>query len=360
MILGTIWERCIFFNALKTLLYILISLYLTFILVDFSTNGNHYFKYTPPTYPELALYYLYHFARHLDLFFPLALLLSTIKTLLGMNARNELTALKSSGLKTLLLCRPLFFIALILGLLSYINLEYLTPHSLSFIEEFKIIHSKNPEKKREQYVQMYSLPNQTKLVFQTWAKEKNALFDVFWILSSDEFYHAKYLYMKYPPVGEHVDHFKRNEHLLEKTASYTEFLFEQMPNIDFTEKTLSALPEHHSLSHLFSQIIEHRFSSKEEEVALKTSLHRKLSAPLLSFLALIAILPYCLRFSRYSPSFMLYSFSLFAFIVFYTLLDAAEILAENQVLFPSLLIWMPFLIAFSYFFFRAVRFFRSC
>ncbi|HSW72468.1 MAG TPA: LptF/LptG family permease [Chlamydiales bacterium] len=350
-----IWERYIIFGVIKTLLFILISLYLTFVLIDFSTNGNHYFKYTPPSYPELALYYLYYFARHLDLFLPLALLLATIKTLSGMNARNEITALKSSGMNTLLLCRPLFLIALFMASVSFINLEYVTPHSLAFIEEFQIIHSKNPDKQREKQIQMYSLPNQTKLVFQSWDNEKKTLFDVFWILSPNEFYHAKYLSMSFPSVGKFVDHFKRNDHLLEKTESFSELIFEQMPPLHFTEKTLIAPPEHLSLSQLLSQIVEHRFLSNEEEAALKTSLHRKLSAPLLSFLVLLGALPYCFRFSRYSSSFMLYTLSLFVFIVFYTMLDAAEILAENQVLYPSLLIWTPFVIALG---FSSYRFFE--
>lgn len=355
MILTKIWERYLFSETIKTLLFFLLCLYLTFVLIDFSCNSGNFYRHSPPSIKELALYYLHYFIHYLPIFLPFTLMLSAIKVLLGMNSRNELAALQSAGLSPYKLSRPFFLLASLLFLFSFLNAEIFSSRSLHYIETFKVARSKNPEKKdRPLYVS--SLPDRSKLIFQKSDPEKNALFDVFWIKSLDEIYYAKHLLLTAPSVGLFVECFKRNgEGILEMVSSHDRFSFET--TFDLSTLSFSPSLEEKSLSHLLLQAWENRYSSKEEKAYLSTSLHVTLVHLLLPFLVLLALFPYLFRFSRYLPSFLLYSLSIFGLVVFLTLLNALAVLGENQILPPFLLIWTPALLAFGFFGFR---FFKSC
>lgn len=56
--------------------------------------------------------------------------------------------------------------------------------------------------------------------------------------------------------------------------------------------------------------------------------------PFISFLAVLGPAPYCLRFGRTLPVFLIYGISLFVFVSFFTIARASIIIGESQVLPP--------------------------
>lgn len=356
MIFSRLWERYFFSEALKTLIFFLTSLYFIFVLVDFSTHSVHFYTYSKPNIWEVVLYYLHHFVRYLDIFFPLTLMLSTIKVLLGMNTHNEIAALQTAGVSSKQLLRPFFLLALLLSALCYLNFEYLAPKSLDYIENFQVAHSKNPKKKSKKSLQALPLKDQTQLVFQSYDSKNKTLFDVFWIKSPDEIYHAKYLKAGKERTGFYVDHLERGtDQIFEKKASYESLTFAEMPKFEVSSKKTNIPYENRSISSLLRQFYHERYSSQEERANILTHLNLKLATPLFPFLVLIACAPFCLRFSRYIPIFFLYAISLFGLVSFLTMMDAAAILAENQMLSPFALIWLPLLGAFCIFGYRFAK-----
>ncbi|MBM3198625.1 MAG: hypothetical protein FJZ58_05155 [Chlamydiae bacterium] len=67
--------------------------------------------------------------------------------------------------------------------------------------------------------------------------------------------------------------------------------------------------------------------------------------PLMPFLVLLGVIPYCVRYSRTLPLFLIYSLALFGFIVFSTGINALTILGENQVFSPYAALLIPFVLA---------------
>ena len=74
--------------------------------------------------------------------------------------------------------------------------------------------------------------------------------------------------------------------------------------------------------------------------------------PFLSLFAIIAPAPYCVKFSRQPPLFLIYTGTLFGLIAFYLFMDASQVIAKRQVISPFLAIITPFCFFFGYFSWR--------
>ena len=66
-------------------------------------------------------------ASLIPLALPLAILLSSIMTMGNLAENNELTALKSSGLSLFRILRPLTFVACLIGILTFLFMNYTIP-----------------------------------------------------------------------------------------------------------------------------------------------------------------------------------------------------------------------------------------
>ncbi|MEY3127359.1 MAG: hypothetical protein RL273_1540, partial [Bacteroidota bacterium] len=84
-------------------------------------------------------------ASLIPLALPLAILLSSLMTFGNLSEKNELTALKSSGLSLYRIIRPLFFVVLIISFATFYFANYVIPvanlkwHSLIYdIQNTKI------------------------------------------------------------------------------------------------------------------------------------------------------------------------------------------------------------------------------
>ena len=100
--------------------------------------------------------------------------------------------------------------------------------------------------------------------------------------------------------------------------------------------------ENRKVSQLIKVLQHKELISKRIAHEVLTHLSFKLITPLLSLLVVIAIAPFCIRYTRSVPVFYIYSAGLFGFIAFYTLMDSCTILGAHGTLPPLLAILAPF------------------
>ncbi len=345
-----IWQKHLLLEMVKFILFFLLSLYFIYFLLDCSFHGAKIFGKNSVSLLAALTYYYHNFIMYLNLFLSLGFMLAIIKVLFSMNTHNELIALQMAGISKYAISRPIFFIALVFSLISYLNFEYFIPSSSKAIELFKNTHLRTKKRGKEAFVNTLLLDNSTKLIFQKYNSTNKELFDVFWIISSDDIWHIKYLKPTLkPPRGMFANHFVREEGKLILQNSYESYDFTQ---INFDKAAIASLVpfEARPLSDLYNQFLSKRFSSSKEKAHLSSQLNYKLSMPLLPFIIVLALIPICMHFSKTSRIYTVISLSLFGFIAFYFLMDAAVILAENQVGSPFYIIWTPFLFTGIFFF----------
>ncbi len=93
----------------------------------------------------LARFLLYASATLVTLALPIAILLSSIMTFGKLGENFELVAIKSSGISLLRFMRPLFFVALVLGCITFLFANYIIPvANLKFASIYNDIYRKSP------------------------------------------------------------------------------------------------------------------------------------------------------------------------------------------------------------------------
>jgi len=122
-----ILHRYVIREYLKIFSLSLSSLILIYIIVLFFQKIDLFIKHQAP-FPLIILYLLYKIP---DVIFqwtlPYAILLSTLLTLGMLSRHNELTAMKAGGVSLYRITFPLFIIAFLASLCSFIGNEYLVP-----------------------------------------------------------------------------------------------------------------------------------------------------------------------------------------------------------------------------------------
>jgi lipopolysaccharide export system permease protein len=359
MIFSKIWERHILIEILKFCFFFLFCIYMIYVIIDFSTHSARIFTYSKVEIFDIFLYYLNHFIMRFNLFLSLALIFSVIKVLSDMNIHNELTALQMAGISCNKLTRPFFFVSIVFCLFSYANQEYFLTKSLNYIDHFKINHLRRPGSKKEPSINTIALKDNSKLIYQSINTKTNELFDTFWIKSTNEIWHIKYLaFDQNKSCARYCDQFIKNDkNQFIKEKSYEKIYLDDLSFNKKIKKKMSVPLENRSISDLFISRINKRYSSEKEKVALITYLNYNLAMPLLPILIVLALSPFCIRFSRKKISiFFICSLSLISFVFFYTTMDAMVILGENRVFFGGFITWLPMILCFIIFGRRFVNF----
>lgn len=343
------WERYFISETLKTFCIFIFSFYTLFVLIDYATHLN-YFHVSGSAFQwkALFLYYLFDFVKHIEILVPFAVLISTVKTITNLNVHNELVALLASGLKLKRLLRPFLLLGLFFTSLLYLNTEILLPHSLKELKTFSDAKAVAKSKKSgTKPILHLSLEDGSTLIFQDYNSNEQHFTDSYWIRSIDEIYRIKFLYPTlYPtskPVGQFVDHLKRDQSgELLKVASFEEKIFDEM---HFNKQTLFesiTTAEEQSFSDLIAKLPALNDVKSEKQAQLVTHFYYKLAMPWLCLLAVIAPIPFCVQFTRHLPLFMIYAWSIFGVVAFYIMMNSGLILGERQVLSPLLAVWIPF------------------
>lgn len=342
MIFSKRWSRWIFSDVIKFILFFMVCIYFVFFTVDLSIHGNKILIRSSANIFELFIYYYHIFIIYLNLFLCLALMLAIIKVVCSLNTHSELIALQMGGLSIRKLSIPIFVIAFFATALSYINYEYLIPNSTQQIEDFKNQFLRTKKRAEKNLVNTIFLQSGSKIIYQKYDSTTRNLFDVFFIKSQADMWHAKYLAPYSSPVqGRFVDHFQRNnDGTFQKTESFVSYTFSDI-NFDKTSNKSLQPYESRPISTLFYQFISKRYSSSVEKAYTLSQLNYKLAMPLLPMLTVFVLVPVCSKFSRSNTVYIIFSLALIFFIGFYTLMDGVLILAENRVASSFLLIWTP-------------------
>jgi lipopolysaccharide export system permease protein len=349
-----LWQRYFFREILKVFFFFLFGFFFLYSLIEYSTHMDVFSKNHNLQVREVVLYYVNQLLKRLDFMLPMALLLSTIKVLTTLSSRNEWTVLQAAGLSTRKLLQPFFAVACACSILNYLNFEYFLPSALRQLEEFRTAHFHGPRKTlRRQQIHLIPLKDNTKLLYQSYHKEKNALFDVLWIKNLDDIWRIKYLNADPEnPTAQFVDHIVRNSAgFFEKKESYpTLFLADLKWHPKMARQGLIPF-EQRSLSDLYHM----HYQSKQnpyEAPKIATALSFKAAVPLMSPLLVIALAPFCLVYTRQRHHFLIYSLGLFGLFAFYMLLDSLTTLSDNGVITPAMAVFVPLALFASFFSWR--------
>ncbi len=349
MILKKIWERHIFYEIIKLVLFFTAAIYAVFIAIDFSIHGTKMFAYANTTMKDIILYYINFLFVNLNLFLALTFLLAIIKVLADMNVHNELTALRMGGISAKLISRPFIIVAVIISIISFWNLEYKLPKALNNKDTFKEKNLKKTAYRKKIHPNIIYLQDYSRLVYQKYDRINKELFDVYWVKSNKDLWHAKYLFLdSFPIKAKHVDHLIKENGFFKKIDSFDEHLFSDM-KIDINDSASIFVPyDNRSISTLYKQK-NAKIASQKELAEISTHLNYKLAMPFVSILIILSIFPFLIKFSRNISIFFISCFSLFGFVIFYTLMDSALILSENAVMPAFICIWSPLIISLVFF-----------
>jgi lipopolysaccharide export system permease protein len=340
------FERYFIKQTLKTFFLFIFGFYSLYVLIDYATHLHHFHSSQKEfQWQTVFFYYLFDFIKLLEVLIPFALLISTVKTITNLNVHNELVALLASGMKLKRLLRPFLLLGILFTTLLYMNTEIFLPKALKELKTFSAEKTLAKVKKLQSNPVLHlNLEDGSTFIFQDYNAKEQHFIDSYWIKSIDEIYRIKFLYpQKDFPIGHFVDHISRNvTGELEPKASYPEKTFLDM---HFNKQTLFesiTTAEEQSFTDLQSKIPSLSEIKSEKQAQLVTSFYYKLAMPWLALLAVIAPIPFCVRFTRHLPLFMIYAWSIFGLVAFYIIMNSSLVLGERQVLAPALAVWIPF------------------
>ena len=346
-----IWERYFLKEIIKFTLFFIFSFYLLYITVDYSSKSGS-FSEGKFSLSEMAYYYLLIFIKRLELLLPFSLLIGSIRTLCALNIHNEIVAMLASGIRLKTLLRPFLLVTLFFTFIIYCNYQFFLPNITKQTKKIEKNHIGSNRKSNNLDLYEITLRDNSIILYQEYQTNKNQFFDAYWIRSVDDIYRIKYLYLsqKYSK-GFFVDHITRDkEGELALTKSYEDLSF---PEIKFDDNLLQISlqnPSGLSILNLWNKLP--KYSSNlytEKEAQILSQFYTKMAMPWLCVLAFIAPAPYCIRFTRQLPVFLIYILAVFIFFAFYLIIDAAVIIGESQVIPPFWAIMSPFILFFGFF-----------
>ncbi|PCI75885.1 hypothetical protein COB21_05100 [Candidatus Aerophobetes bacterium] len=334
-----LWHRYLFFKTAARTALLLLLFFLLYLLIDASIHLKQVAGTLGFFSPTLYLYYTFIFSQMLELFLPLAFLLSATSTLFYLNHHRELLAFQVGGLGKRNLILPFLALSALLMVVMYANEEWVRPRSVKFIDkiETRYLKAKGAQHKKSN-IHCYPISDSSKVIFSNFSSEESALTDVFFIRDSKTIFHAKKLVM-HPNYSEgvSVDQFSQNSngHFI-KTKSDNKRAFLSL-KIDPRLIDVKITPvKHLSLSDLFN------FSFSQDALPLfplaqiKTHFFYKCFIPFLLPLILLFVFPVCTTFSRKTPTLLITAISIFSLVIFYILQNAFLLLGESGVVPPLL------------------------
>lgn len=341
--LATIWERYLFRELIKVFGFFLVAFFFLYSLIDYTSHMQDFITHGKLQLMDLLSYYGNQFIKRADLLLPLALLIATVKVLCGFNATRELVALQASGIKLKTLMRPFFLLAAICCAFNWFSAEKILPNSLCALDTFDDFHHYHNHNRHDPFHVLH-LKDNSKLIYQKHDKAQDLLFDVYWIRSFDDIWRIRTLKANpKDPIADFADHLVRNsDGTLTKVESYERCRLNQLKwQTNLTRKGMIPI-ENRKVSQLFKLYAHKNELTKAQASEVLTQLCYKLIMPLLSLLVLVAIAPYCIRYTRSVPIFYIYTAGLFGFIAFFTLMDSSTILGSHRTLPPMVALLLPF------------------
>lgn len=354
-----IWQRYFIKEILKVFFLFLFCFYGLYILIDYSSHsGSFHHNHSRFDWMEFLFYYGSEFVHRSDVLIPFALLIATIRTLTKCNQNLELTALRAAGIPLLTLMSPFIFLGLFFTCLCYVNEQWILPESMNMLKRIQDTHSTHKRKQNKNLAaQHLILKDESTLIYQNYDTSKGLFFDVYWVRSAGDLYQIKSLNPNSEiPLGINGYHLTRDaEGILRVVETFQN---KEFPDMSFNKKMLleTITPiEDLSLSKLWEKWPDEGVITSDKEARIVTAFYRKLASPWLCFIAMIVPIPFCVRFNRYMPIFLIYALNIFGLAAIYLILDSAQVLGKRQIMDPAVVIWVPFLFFFSIFTMRMIR-----
>ncbi len=114
-------------------------------------------------------------------------------------------------------------------------------------------------------------------------------------------------------------------------------------------------PREESITSLWEHLPKAQEKLTDTKARALTSFYHKLVMPWLCLLAVIGPAPWCLKFTRQLPVFLIYLVSMITMVTYYLIMNSAIIIGENQVFPPIIAIGLPFSL---YFFFFSWKYYK--
>lgn len=337
-----LWERYFLKELVKTLLLILFCCYIVYSIMDYSLRSK-LFTSSEVGIGDLLVYYGWQFITRLDILLPLSLMLASIRVLTSLNVHSELVAFLAGGVRVRRLIRPFLLAAILFTGGLYANYEWIYPIASCAIERFEDRHIHGGSSSRKGSLNVVRLDDNSKLLYQRYDSSKEHLFDAFWIRSPGEIYHAKEIFpYSDPPLGRYVDHLMRTEEgELICVGHHQEIALDEMV-FDGNDLFTAIVPAANlSISQLWHLRPPSKCAHTDRDAQVETYLFKKLAMALLTMLAVLGPAPFCVRFGRRQPLFLIYGISILSFVSFLTTMGAVEILGEEHVFSPAIVMWTP-------------------
>lgn len=343
-----LFERYFYKEIAKIFILSLFASFFLFILIDYSTHMKVFLNNNLPTKLAIA-YFASQLSLMAEILCPLSLAIATVKVLTQAMARNEITALASSAIPFRTILRPFLISGLIVSSLLLINFQWGYPLSRSFQEEFVERFFHHPKSRPDEIHSLFFKDN-TLLIYQRYDPKKKIFSEIYWIKDLNDLYHMERLFLEKIPKAEGVEHFIRNDGLIVKKETSPTRLF---PEIPFNQSLLlmATPPPLLSVSHLTSLLTTPFgiFHSNLYQAKVASLFYFRIASSTLPILAVLAISPFCLCFTRKSRTFLLFAGSLALLFLFFTLTRSLLILAEAQIIPPFWSILSPYFLAFGIF-----------
>ena len=347
----SIWKSYFYKVFLQTVLFILLSIYGLYILVDIMSHLKVATS-TKDAWPIWIEYYLATFSKRLDILIPFSILLATIRTLLNFQGRGEFVAMLASGVSKQELLKPFFYIVLAFTSIVYLNYELVLPSATS-----RMVIISETRFGKDQIEKVLAAPKEvmlkdgSKIIYGSYKRKEKEFEDLFWIRSVDHIIHMKTLSIAQEiPQGKWVDIIERSKNgLLEVTKSVPEESFQEMHFDKQALKNSLIPPSEQSPSELFYQSWLYLGSSSPKACEIKAFFLYRLTFPLLCILAFIAPAPYCMRFQRHMPILMIYLVAVAGLFSASVLFQACLSLGKNQLIAPYLAIGVPWILLGTFF-----------
>lgn len=340
MRLFPLWHRTLFSQAFQVFIFFILCFYALYVLIDYSVHAKS-FNQAHFSLHDLAFYYGSHFTKRAPVIIPFALMLATIKVLSGMNVKRELVAFLAAGFSPQRLMIPFCTLALLSITLLYLNAQFFLPKAEYFLKDIEKNYVEKKLDTKEPTLFSIQMKDHSTLIYQSYNKESKVFFDLFWLPNNDHIFRIKYLDATNTiPKGFFVDELVRNANgQFTKKDSFEE---KEFPLLHLDEEVMQEVvtaPAAESLTELFHELLKN-----DENPELIANFSYKLLMPLIVFIVIFIPAPYCMRYSKNPPLFFIYALSIAGFVFLITLMDAAFIVAENQLLPPFLSLLIPLLL----------------
>ena len=340
-----LWKRYLLKKIAQNFFLILLCFFILFSLLDFSLHAGSFTKAKTGTWWLAITYYIFMFSNYLDFFLPCSFLLTCLKVFIQLDSHNEFMAFQVAGLCLRKIVLPFFYFAFFLCGISYLNQEFLVPHTKNFAHQTKAKMKK--KKQKSQSIKSIQLKDNSQWIYSHF--QDKVFDDVYWIQSNDDLWHFQKVLLdeiSKEKTGLFADHFqKSSQDILQLTESHPTINLDFIPldpQLDFSH-TKSLMNS--SLSDLFSKV----FLSKNPSNKTLSLLYYKILQPLILLIMVVALAPWHLSYKRFKPNFLIISFALTAMVMYKAIIEGLLILAESNVINPLVAIGTPFLVMLAIF-----------